>query len=69
MPPPIRRLALAVHLSCSVGWVGAVVAFLPFDMAVASSHDPLLVRASWIAMGMVVSAVIVHSRSCRWSPA
>lgn len=59
MPPPIRKLALAVHLSCSVGWLGAVVAYLASDLTVASSQDPLLVRSSWIAMGMVVSAVIV----------
>ena len=59
MPPPIRKLALAVHLSCSVGWLGAVVAYLALDLTVASSQDPLLVRASWIAMGMVVSRVIV----------
>ena len=59
MPPPIRKLALAVHLSCSVGWLGAVVAYLALDLTVASSQDPLLVRASWIAMGTVVSGVIV----------
>lgn len=59
MPPPIRKLALAVHLSCSVGWLGAVVAYLVLDLTVASSHDPMLVRASWVAMGLVVSLAIV----------
>ncbi|MBA2719769.1 MAG: DUF2269 domain-containing protein [Chloroflexi bacterium] len=59
MPPPIRKLVLAVHLSCSVGWLGAVVAYLVLDLTVASSADPVLVRASWLAMGMVVSSAIV----------
>jgi hypothetical protein len=59
LSPPIRKLALAVHLSCSVGWLGAVVAYLALDLAVATSADPQLVRAAWIGMGMVVSSVIV----------
>ena len=59
MRPAVRKLALAVHLSCSVGWLGAVVAYLALDLTVASSQDPLLVRASWVAMGMIVSWVIV----------
>lgn len=50
---------LAVHLSTSVGWLGAVVAYLVLDLTVATSDDPQLVRASWIAMGRVVSYVIV----------
>jgi hypothetical protein len=59
MSPPIRKLALAIHLSCSVGWLGAVVAYLALDLTVATSGDPQLVRAAWIGMGMVVSSVIV----------
>ena len=59
MPPPIRKLVLAVHLSCSVGWLGAVVAYLVVDLTVASSGDAGLVRASWVAMGLVVSLAIV----------
>jgi hypothetical protein len=59
LSPPIRKLALAVHLSCSVGWLGAVVAYLALDLTVTTSRDPQLVRAAWIGMGMVVSSVIV----------
>jgi hypothetical protein len=59
MSPAIRKLALAVHLTCSVGWLGAVVAYLALDLTVATSADPQLVRAAWIGMGMVVSSVIV----------
>lgn len=50
---------LAVHLSTSVGWLGALVAYLVLDLAGTTSDDAQLVRASWIAMGRVVSYVIV----------
>jgi hypothetical protein len=59
MPPGLRKFALAAHLTCSVGWLGAVVAYLALDMTVASSQDPQLVRAAWIAMGLVTSSAIV----------
>jgi hypothetical protein len=59
MSPGVRKLALAAHLTCSVGWVGAVAGYLALDLSVATSHDPQLVRAAWIAMGLVVSWTIV----------
>ena len=59
MAPPVRKLVLAIHLSCSVGWLGAVAAYLVLDLTVASSGDAGLVRSSWVAMGMVVSRAIV----------
>lgn len=59
MSPGLRKLTLAVHLGCSVGWLGAVVAYLALDVTVATSHDPALVRAAWIAMGLVTSTAIV----------
>jgi hypothetical protein len=59
MRPAVRKLALAIHLSCSVGWLGAVVAYLALDVTVASSQDPSLVRASWVSMGLIVSWAIV----------
>ena len=59
MPPAVRKLALAVHLSTSVGWIGAVAAYLVLDVTVALSGDPGVVRAAWIAMALVVSWAIV----------
>lgn len=59
MSPSIRKLALAIHLTGSVGWLGAVVAYLALDLTVATSRDPQVVRAAWIGMGMVVTSVIV----------
>ena len=59
MPQRMRKLALAVHLACSVGWIGAVTAYLTLDITVALSDDPQLVRAAWLAMDRVVSWAIV----------
>lgn len=59
MPPRVQKFALAIHLTCSVGWLGAVVAYLILDLTVAASQDPQLVRSSWLAMGLIVSSAIV----------
>ncbi len=49
----LRRLLLAVHLGCSVGWVGAVCAYLALAFAVPPATDPEVVRAGWIGMELV----------------
>ena len=59
MSPPIRKLALAVHLTGSVGWLGAVTAYVALDLMVATSDNGQHVRAAWIGMGSIVSFVIV----------
>ena len=37
MPPRVRKFALAVHLTFSVGWIGAVVAYLALGIAATRS--------------------------------
>jgi hypothetical protein len=59
MPPALRKFALATHLTCSVGWVGAVTAYLALDVTAVLSEDPQRVRAAWIAMDLVASRIIV----------
>lgn len=59
MPPGLRKFALATHLTASVGWVGAVAGYLVLDVTVATSDDPQMLRAAWIAMGLVASSAIV----------
>src|SRR5215831_6100969 len=53
MPPRVRQLALTVHLTCSVGWIGAVVAYLALGVAAATSQETQTVRAAWIAMEVI----------------
>ena len=50
MAPGLRKLVLTVHLTVSVGWLGAVVAYLALGVAAATSRDAQTVRAAWIAM-------------------
>lgn len=59
LAPIARKVVLAVHLSGSVGWLGAVVAYVPLDVTVALSNDPTTVRAAWTAMGLIAGWAIV----------
>ena len=58
MAPGLRKLVLAVHLTGSLGWVGAVVAYIALGVA-AASQDAQTARAAWIAMELTGWVVIV----------
>lgn len=57
--PGLRRALLAVHLTCSVGWIGAVVAYLALGVSAVTSQDAASVRAAWIAMDVTGWSAIV----------
>jgi hypothetical protein len=59
LSPPLRKLALTVHLTSSVGWIGAVVAYLALGVAAVTSSDIQTVRAVWTAMDLTGWWVIV----------
>lgn len=61
MPPRLRRFALAAHIAVSVGWVGAVAAYLALDVTVATCQDARTLRAAYLAMALIASNVIVPS--------
>jgi hypothetical protein len=50
MTSGLRKFVLAVHLTFSVGWIGAVVAYLALGVSAVTSQDAQTVRAAWIAM-------------------
>jgi hypothetical protein len=50
MTPGVRKFALTVHLTCSVGWIGAVLAYLALGVAAVTSPDTQTVRSAWTAM-------------------
>jgi hypothetical protein len=54
-----RKFALTLHVTASVGWVGAVVAFLALAIAGVGSQDPQIVRAAYLAMHLTTWFVIV----------
>ncbi|HYU19514.1 MAG TPA: hypothetical protein VEQ11_12555, partial [Chloroflexota bacterium] len=59
MPPGVRKFALAAHLTFSVGWIGAVVAYLALGVSAVTSQDAQTLRAAWIAMELTGWYVIV----------
>jgi hypothetical protein len=48
--PRVRKLALITHVSVSVGWIGAVVAYLTLGLAAVTSDSTSTIRAAWIGM-------------------
>jgi uncharacterized membrane protein len=59
MTPRLRRFALAAHLTCSVGWIGAVAGYIALDVAAATSQDAQTLRAAYLAMELIARYVIV----------
>lgn len=59
MNPPLRRLMLAVHVATSVGWLGAVAAFLVLSLAGLSALDGERIRACYLAMDLIGRYLIV----------
>jgi hypothetical protein len=59
LSPGPRKLALTAHVLSSIGWVGAVAAFLALAVRGRSSDDLAEARAVYVAMDVIVRAVIV----------
>lgn len=59
MRPRLRKFALAAHLTVSIGWIGALAAYLALDLTVASSGKAQTLRAAYVAMDVVARHVIV----------
>jgi uncharacterized membrane protein len=53
MTPRLRKLALTVHITSSVGWIGAVAAFLALVIAALSTQNGQTVRSAWVAMELI----------------
>ena len=53
MPPPLRKAVLIVHLTSSIGWIGAVVAYLALGVSAETAQDAQTVRAAWTAMEVI----------------
>ncbi len=59
MAPGLRKFVLAAHLTFSIGWIGAVVAYLALAVSAMTSQDALTVRGAWVAMELTGWYVIV----------
>jgi hypothetical protein len=59
MRPGLRKLALTAHVSASVGWLGAVVAFLALAVVGLTSEDAQTVRGAYLVMEPVGWFVVI----------
>jgi len=59
MPSGVRKAMLTAHVISSIGWFGAVAAFLALALTGVMSQDPEVVRAVYLVLGVTTSWVIV----------
>ncbi len=59
MTPGVRKFTLAVHLTVSIGWIGAVAAYTSLDISTVTSDDAAALRAAYLGMNLIASSVIV----------
>lgn len=54
-----RKFVLSLHLIVSIGWIGAVAAYLALDVSTITSDDPGILKAAYAGMDLIVQTVIV----------
>ena len=59
MTPALRKLILTAHVTFSIGWIGAVAAFLAVSVASGTSRSPDVVRGACISMDLISRFVII----------
>jgi len=48
--PPVRKFLLTVHVTVSVGWLGAIAAYIALNVPAVTSTDPQTVQAAYLMM-------------------
>ena len=59
MPPGLRKFALSVHITTAVGWIGAIIAYIPLDVTTRIGQDAGTLRAAYLAMELIAQWTIV----------
>jgi len=59
MPPGLRKTSLIIHVICSVGWYGALAAYLVLDFTLLLSPDAATVDGARRAMDLIVTYAIL----------
>ena len=59
MTPAVRKLTITAHVTFSVGWLGAVAAFLVLSIAGLTSHDADVVRGAYLSMDLISRFIII----------
>ena len=55
----LHRLALTAHITTSIGWLGAVVAYLVLDIIATAGRDIAAVDAAYFGMEAIIRYAIV----------
>jgi hypothetical protein len=64
LAPRLRKVVLATHVTTSVGWLGAVLAYLALDVTAVTSDDVQTARGAYAAMEVVLRYTIVPLALC-----
>ena len=59
MTLPFRKFALTAHVTFSVGWLGAVIAYLALAIVGLMTRDVSLARAVYLSLELIGWLVIV----------
>ncbi len=59
MPPSVRKLTLTMHVTASVGWIGAIAGFLALAVVSLTSQNALMVRGTFLSMDVIARFIIV----------
>jgi hypothetical protein len=59
MSPGIRKLMLTVHVTSSVGWLGAIAAYIALNVPALASDDEQTVRAAYLMMDVVMGYALL----------
>ncbi len=59
MTPALRKLTITAHVTFSVGWLGAVAAFLALSIAGLTTQDAEVVRGVYLSMNLISRFVII----------
>src|SRR5215510_15810625 len=59
MKPNLRKFVRTAHIIFTVGWLGAVAAFLVLAIVGLNSQDAQMVRAAYLALDPIARFVIV----------
>ncbi len=59
MTPAVRKLTITAHVTFSVGWIGAVAAFVVLSIAGLTSHDAEVVRGAYLSMDLISRFIII----------
>jgi hypothetical protein len=59
MPPRVRKVVLTAHIATSVGWMGAVLAYIGLDVTASRTKDVELARAAYVAMEVTAASAII----------